>query len=333
MENNKPERMSFSKGNLMASSLLAGSTAIESSFKTDPKKRLTNKSHLPALGAQPSPETEENLSSFTYAEIDVDSIDANEFAPRTTYSPKMLRERATSLDQEGQLEAIHVIENPSFPGRYIIGDGWTRVQSAKIFKVKKTLLAKIYSDKNELEIAQIGFKINQNRNEACDFDTANFAQKLAEKGLSQREIASSVNLSQAKVSQLKNFFDLPDEILELMPEHGARFPLPTVAPIAQALIVNEEETLTAVKNYVNTNDKHLKLIATCKAIKKGEPIKKSEEAEQTSAPKYSNFTIKASNKGYKINAVIEKSKRKDFEESLQELLLKFGETVKNKTNE
>jgi len=155
--------------------------------------------------------------------IDVQLIDPNPLAPREVYTPQMIQERAEGLRSQGQHDPIHVITNPESPGRFIICDGWTRVQACREHKVLDSLLAEVHDGLSLRDSAWFGYEQNEGRAQQCDLDRAFFYDKLIVSGESAAEIARRAKVSKTMMSFYRAYAKLPNEILDIARQHPQKF--------------------------------------------------------------------------------------------------------------
>lgn len=150
-------------------------------------------------------------------------IDPNPLAPREVYTPQMILERADDLRSQGQHDPIHVIPNPDAAGRFIICDGWTRVQACLVHKVLDGLLAEIHAGLSLQEAAWFGYEQNEGRQQHCDFDRAMFYEKLIAKGMNASDVARRAKLDRSMMSFYRSYAKLPDDVLQIVRTHPAKF--------------------------------------------------------------------------------------------------------------
>lgn len=155
--------------------------------------------------------------------IGVHLIDPNPLAPREVYTPEMILNRAEDLRAQGQHDPIHVIPNPNAPGRFVICDGWTRVQACLEHKVFESLLAEIHTELGMQESAWFGYEQNEGRSQHCDLDRAMFYEKLIAVGESAAEIARRAKLSKTMMSFYRAYRKLPEDVLEIVRMHPHKF--------------------------------------------------------------------------------------------------------------
>ncbi len=178
-------------------------------------------------------------------EVDVDLIDPNPLAPREVYTNVMIRAMADALTEQGQHDAIHVIPNLDTPGRYIICDGWTRVQACKKHDILGgKLLAEIHHELTVEESAWFGYQQNEGRNQHFDVDRGLFYAKLIEAGQSQTEIARRTNLSKSLMSFYLSYSKLPEPVLDLIRDRPERFGATAAYHLAKFFLDNKNLAAT-----------------------------------------------------------------------------------------
>jgi ParB family chromosome partitioning protein len=180
----------------------------------------TSESSVPAavVAAPAAFNSERNLQS-----IGIHLIDPNPLAPREVYTPEMILERAEDLRAQGQHDPIHVIPNPGAPGRFIICDGWTRVQACRQHKVLDSLLAEIHYELSLEESAWFGYEQNECRQQHCDLDRAMFYEKLIAAGESAADISRRAKLSKTMMSFYRSYAKLPEDVMELVRQNPGKF--------------------------------------------------------------------------------------------------------------
>ncbi len=155
--------------------------------------------------------------------IGVHLIDPNPLAPREVYTPEMILNRAEDLRAQGQHDPIHVIPNPNAAGRFIICDGWTRVQACREHKVFEALLAEVHTELGLQESAWFGYEQNEGRSQHCDLDRAMFYEKLIAAGESPAEVARRAKVSKTMMSFYRAYSRLPEDVLEIIRLHPQKF--------------------------------------------------------------------------------------------------------------
>lgn len=173
-------------------------------------------------------------------EVDVDLIDPNPLAPREVYTNAMIRAMADALTEQNQHDVIHVVPNLDTPGRFIICDGWTRVQACKKHDILGgKLLAEIHHELTVEESAWFGYQQNEVRNQHFDVDRGLFYAKLIEAGQSQTEIARRTNLSKSLMSFYLSYSKLPEQVLDLVRDKPERFGATAAYHLAKFFLDNK----------------------------------------------------------------------------------------------
>jgi ParB family chromosome partitioning protein len=162
-------------------------------------------------------------SGRIFRKIPVALIDENIYGPRVVYTHDMILNRAEELRTQGQHDPIHLIPNPDIPGRYIIADGWTRVQACIQHGVLDELLAEIHPHLNPEQAGWFGYQQNEGRNQHTDYDRAMFFIKMIENGETASEVAIKANISKTAMSFFMAFRDLPEDLLLIVREHPVKF--------------------------------------------------------------------------------------------------------------
>lgn len=206
---------------------------------------------LPSDLSPPGPDDPSNIES-----IDVSLIDANRFAPRTIYVDSDLQVLADSLLETGQLELIHVIPNPEKKGRFIIGDGWSRVQAVRTRGILDMRLeARIHFNHSEEAIAIRGWSSNEKRRQHTDFDKAQFFSKLRKIGKSWDEIAKELGGTASTLRAYSVYDDIDQEILSLVqiyPDKLSVRPCQMLNSIAKSS--STDAALKVARQFVENNE-------------------------------------------------------------------------------
>lgn len=178
---------------------------------------------LPEAEEHPVSETETTTHGRRLQLIDIALIDPNPLAPREVYTPQMILARAEALRTQGQHDPIHVMPHAEMPGRYIICDGWTRVQACRDHQVMHQLLAEIHENMTLEESAWFGYQQNEEREQHCDLDRAMFYEKLIAAGETAAEVARRAGLSKQHMSSFRSFAKLPEDVLDIVRSDPRRF--------------------------------------------------------------------------------------------------------------
>ncbi len=164
--------------------------------------------------------------------IDARHVIQNSHPPRQLYTDDAIKVIAESIKMDGQRDPIHVIEHPTRPGHFIIGDGWTRVQAVRSYEINDCqILARVHSGLSEEQASWLGYAQNESRSQHTDFDRAMFFQGWHNSGLKWEEISKRTGLSKTLLSFYASYEKLPAEILSA----ARNFPEKITATVAQQL--------------------------------------------------------------------------------------------------
>lgn len=157
-------------------------------------------------------------------------IDQNRHPPRQLYTEEAIKEIADSIMESKQRDAIHVIPHPTKPGRYIIGDGWTRVQAIRAYDINGGMVrALVHTNLSEDEAAWLGHNQNEQRKGAHDFDRAAFYQGWFDAGMPWTDIAKRLGISEGHIHNYSAFGKLSSDMTNLVKLHPTRFTISNVA--------------------------------------------------------------------------------------------------------
>jgi ParB family chromosome partitioning protein len=223
----------------------------------------TGESNLPDFPAAVTPQSpsplpasqdESRTAGRDIREIDVELIDPNPLAPREVYTAEMILTRADELMAQGQHDPIHVIPNPGVPGRYIICDGWTRVQACRMHHVLDKLLAEIHQNLTLEQSAWFGYEQNEGRSQHTDLDRAMFFAKLLAAGETQVEIARRTKISPQLMSILMSYRRLPVNVLDVVRTQPQKFSSNAAYHLARLNeSVGSERTLALALQFAHEN--------------------------------------------------------------------------------
>lgn len=179
---------------------------------------------LPLPLAASSQNSPEESSEFYYAQLDAGLIDQNSHPPRSLYLDDEIRIIANSMSVDGQRDAIHVIPHPKVAGRYIIGDGWTRVLATRSYSINGgVLLAKVHKFLNEEQASWLGYSQNKDRNEPTDYDLGCYYRGWNDSGMDWDAIAEKAGVSKSQMSFYASFAKLDPDVLTLVKASPAKF--------------------------------------------------------------------------------------------------------------
>lgn len=257
-------------------------------------------------------------SSRTLVYIDPALVDQNPFAPRDVYTDQMIRDRADALAQQGQHDAIHVIANPMAAGRYIIADGWTRVQACIRHGALPRLLAEVHQNMSIEDAAWFGYEQNEEREQHCDFDRAMFYEKMMAEGATPAIICEKAKLSKTMMSFYKAFAKLPSEVLALVREKPVKFSSNVAYQLSRLTEVAGAKRTIAVATQFAEEDQPYRWLAGL--VQRAIEPTKPRPTEKGKVVRYSNGVYKQKGDSFELSITVSPEKRADFAEKLEALL-------------
>lgn len=250
--------------------------------------------------------------------IDVSLIDANPFAPREIYTSQMLLTRAEELRTQGQHDPIHVIPHPVDAGRFMIADGWTRVQACQLHQALPSLRAQVYLDMTPLQAGWFGYESNEGREAASDYDRGMFYAKLLAEGESQTSVAERVGISKTALTMFLSFHRLPDEVHAIITENPKKFSYKATYEISRIYEKAGVRKALAVAIKFAAEDLPLKwLLNQTQAVL--HPTKSTQPATQKYL-RYANGVYKQRGDTFEVSMQVAPEKRDLFASELEKLL-------------
>lgn len=250
--------------------------------------------------------------------IPVALIDSNPLAPRVIYTEQMIRDRADSLREHGQNDPIHVIPNESIEGRFVIADGWTRVQACQTFGIMDTLLAHIHTGLSLRDAAWLGYHQNEQRQQHTELDRAQFYAKLIAEGETQTEICKRVKISKSMMAYYIAFAGLPEELLSVVRDHPEKFSANAAYYLSRALTeCGINKAVSIALRYADEDQTRRWLINQVQSA-----INPKERASESTMKyiKYGNGYLKQRGDEFEISIFVSEENRQVFAEKLEELL-------------
>lgn len=241
---------------------LRSAAGDKASLQTVPElepERSLEASSINAVEQNSTPYFKVPPSEGDYILIDAGLIDQNAHPPRTFYLEENIKSVADSMHQSGQRDAIHVIPNPDKPGRYIIGDGWTRVLATRSYNINDNkVLAKVHFDLTEEQASWLGYSQNKDRSPPSDLDLASYYQGWHEKGVSWEEIANRAGVSKALMSYYAAFHKLDAKVLSLVRASPERFSANAVFHISRLQAQAGSDQALHIANRFLLNEQSIK---------------------------------------------------------------------------
>lgn len=265
--------------------------------------------------------------------IRLDLIDPNPLSPREVYTSEMIARRAEELRTQGQHDAIHVIPNPDANGRYIICDGWTRVQACRTHEVSDSLLAQVHHKLSLREAAWFGYEQNESRSEHFDLDKAIFYQKMIKDGETAADIARRAGISKTQMTFYGAYEKLPLEVMDIFREHPQKFSSVIAYELAKLYEkLGLEETLTLAQRFVDEKQSHRWLKREVKTLL-NPPVEEVAPMTEGTTVRYSNGIYKQQGGLFELKLEVLPEHREAFAKGLQELLQMAAQQVEAEKTE
>ncbi len=314
----RAERTRSSTGMVMTKPPTGPSKSLEEMLKDQDREEVLTTA--PVL-----PEEKQPVLQATHVQgkklqmIDVALIDANPLAPREVYTAQMILARSEALRTQGQHDPIHVIPNPEKSGRYIICDGWTRVQACKKHNVLEQLLAEIHENLSLEESAWFGYQQNEERQQHCDLDRAMFYEKLISAGETAISVANKAQVSASQMSFYRSFAKLPVDVLEIVKEFPEKFSA-TVAYQIQKLVAGcgVRKAVNLALKFANEDHTQAWLINQVQLLTG--PSSSKTVTRTTKQIRYSNGVYKQKGEFFELNISVLPEQKEEFATALERLL-------------
>ncbi len=176
-------------------SLGRGLGALIESQETTPRETVT--------------ETKETKTNGGVAEIDIDTIDANPYQPRTIFDEEALSELSTSIKEIGIIQPITLREKEN--GHFELISGERRLRASKMAGLKKLpAYVRKADDQNMLEMALVE---NIQREDLDAIEIAISYQRLLDEcSLTQELLSQRVGKKRATVTNYLRLLKLPADI-------------------------------------------------------------------------------------------------------------------------
>lgn len=250
--------------------------------------------------------------------LGVHLIDPNPLAPREVYTPEMILNRAEDLRAQGQHDPIHVIPNPNATGRFIICDGWTRVQACREHKVFESLLAEIHTELGMQESAWFGYEQNEGRSQHCDLDRAMFYEKLIAAGEAPAEVARRAKVSKTMMSFYRAYAKLPEDVLEIVRLHPHKFGATEVYQLAKLHDKAGIRKAVALANKYASEDQTQRWLTNQVQALLNPVAHKAKTSGKTI--RYANGVYKQRGDVFELVITVSAEQREAFAQGLEELL-------------
>lgn len=261
--------------------------------------------------------------------ISIDLIDPNPLAPREVYTHQMIKDRAEALRTQGQHDPIHVIPNPDEPDRFIICDGWTRVQACRDHQVMQELLADVHEGMTLEESAWFGYQQNEEREQHCDLDRAMFYEKLIGAGESAAEVARRAGLSKQHMTSYRAFSKLPVDVLEIIRSEPKIFGSSAAYQILKVYErVGIKQAVRLAAQFAEEKKTYSWLVSQVHAL--AEPRHSRSHASSRQI-RFANGFYKQKGDAFEVSIVVPPEKQSQFASALESLLSTVAEEAVSPT--
>ena len=155
-------------------------------------------------------ESEDRNSTVT---LKISEIEPNKKQPRHEFDPEALRELSESIDRHGVIQPLVV--RPLIDGGYEIVAGERRFRAARMAGLTEVpVIIRDLSDSQSMEIALIE---NLQREDLSDLELAmGYESLIKEYGMTQEQVAETVNKSRSAVANTLRLTKLPDAVKTML---------------------------------------------------------------------------------------------------------------------
>lgn len=149
------------------------------------------------------------VNNSGYTEVQVDDLLENPYQPRIEMNDEDIRELANSIKADGLQSPIKVSPKEN---KYIIVFGHRRVAAHKLLGKQK--IKCIIEDTSDAQLRRLGLLENIQRVDLSLIEKAiAYKHFLEEEGLTQKELASQINISESKISETLSILKLDERII------------------------------------------------------------------------------------------------------------------------
>ena len=155
-------------------------------------------------------ESEDQNSTVT---LKISEIEPNKKQPRREFDPEALQELSESIGQHGVIQPLVV--RPLFDGGYEIVAGERRFRAARMAGLKEVpVVIRELTDSQSMELALIE---NLQREDLSDLELAmGYDSLMKEYGMTQEQVAETVNKSRSAVANTIRLMKLPDAVKTML---------------------------------------------------------------------------------------------------------------------
>ena len=170
-----------------------------------------------AANSAPASSADESKPSSTegFASLPVAAIEPLPDQPRRRFDEAALADLARSIETRGVIQPV--IVRPLAAGRYQLVAGERRWRAAQIARVHE--IPALVRELDRREIMALALVENLQREDLNPIEEARAYQRLSEEeGLTQAEIARTVEKSRSHVANLQRLLSLPSPVLDMVEE-------------------------------------------------------------------------------------------------------------------
>lgn len=170
-----------------------------------------------AAGQQDAAVAEPEVNPEDWAEkvisIPIDSVDVNQYQPRSSFDEESLRELAASIEEHGVLHPMVV--RPTGSGRYELVVGERRLRACKLLGWQRIpVIVKNLDNRSSAELALIENLQREDLN--CIEVAEGYRRLLDEFGMTQEELASRLGNSQSSIANKLRLLKLPESVRKVI---------------------------------------------------------------------------------------------------------------------
>lgn len=176
------------------------------------------------------------------AEVDIESIDANPYQPRTIFDEESLNELASSISEIGIIQPITV--RRSVNGRYQLISGERRLRASKI--AGTTRIPAYIREANDQNMLEMSLVENIQREDLDAIEIAISYQRLLDEcNLTQESLSQRVGKKRATVANYLRLLKLPAEI-----QLGLRDQVVTMGHARSLINIGDPKTQLKIYNKI-----------------------------------------------------------------------------------
>lgn len=224
--------------------------------------------------------------SNNYIQIELDSIDANPYQPRSEFDQVKLEELANSISELGLLQPIIVRPAKTAHNRYEIVAGERRFRAHQL--LEKTHIDCIITDINDDNNALLALAENLTREDLSDYEVAKAILTFEQNFPNRKNFAQILGISRQALYRYLSYAKLPTIIIKQLEKTPSLIAAPLAENLAQFIKEYKEEAGEGGDDNLNTalelalvellqkTIKQSEFVATTKKLLSSKPVKTSE---------------------------------------------------------